>query len=110
MKLQELINSCNLEIIHANDLSVEIENGYIGDLLSDVMGHAPSASVWITVQSHMNIIAVASITGIRAIILCNGLEFEETTIEKAKQNNITLLSSNLASFKTSVCLFDAGLR
>lgn len=110
MKLQEFINSCDLEIIHANDLSTEIDNGYAGDLLSDVMGHAPSASVWITVQSHMNIIAVASITGIRAIILCNGLEFEEATIEKAKQNNITLLSSKLDSFKTCQDLFRAGLR
>lgn len=110
MLLREIIDKCGLEVVEAETLDVEISNGYTGDLLSDVMGNAPSDSIWLTVQSHMNIVAVASIVGAKAIILCNGLTYENETIEKAKENGIALLISSENSFKTCMKLFDAGLR
>jgi len=108
--LREIIDKCNLKVIEAENLDVEISNGYVGDLLSDVMGNAPGDSIWLTVQSHMNIVAVASIVGVKAIVLCNGLTYEDETREKAKENAIALLSSSENSFKTCMKLFEAGLR
>jgi len=91
MLLKELIDRCGFRIITASNLNEEIKDGYIGDLLSDVMGNAPADSIWLTVQSHVNILAVASITGIKAILLCNGLSYEEETIEKAKEEKVCLV-------------------
>ncbi|MBO8166205.1 MAG: iron-sulfur binding hydrogenase [Thermotogae bacterium] len=110
MLLSELINKCGFDVVTANDLNKEIKDGYVGDLLSDVMGNAPAESIWLTVQSHVNILAVATITGVKAILLCNGLSYEEETIEKAKENGITLLATEKSSFKACMSLFEAGLR
>ena len=68
MLLSELINKCGFDVVTANDLNKEIKDGYVGDLLSDVMGNAPAESIWLTVQSHVNILAVATITGVKAIL------------------------------------------
>ena len=110
MILKEIVDKCGFTVIEAENLDVEISGGYIGDLLSDVMGNAPADSIWLTVQSHVNIVAVASIVGVKAIVLCNGLIYEDETIEKAKENGIALLSSNENSFKACMKLFEAGLR
>ncbi len=108
MKLNEMIQKAGLDEIYCFDKSVDISGGYIGDLLSDVMGNAPEDSLWLTIQSHVNIIAVASIRDIKAIVLCNDLEFDREAIKKAKENNISLLSSKYSAFKTILNLFKAG--
>lgn len=108
MKLNEIIKGTDLKEIYCYDKKTDIVNGYIGDLLSDVMGNAPENSIWLTIQSHVNIIAVASIRDIKAIVLCNDLKFDEETIKKAKENNISLLSSKYSAFKTVLNLFKAG--
>ncbi len=77
----------------------EIFHGYACDLLSEVMGNAKPDTVWFTVQSHVNIIAVAVITGIRAIVLCNGHDYGEETIEKAKKEGIALFKTRLNTFE-----------
>lgn len=110
MKIYEMIQKADLEEIYCYDKNVDVENGYIGDLLSDVMGNAPEDSIWLTVQSHVNIIAVASIRDIKAVVLCNNLEFDRETIKKAKENNISLLSSKYSAFKTILNLFKAGFK
>jgi hypothetical protein len=108
VKLKEIIQKTYLEEVYCYDKEIEITSGYTGDLLSDVMGNAPDNSVWVTIQSHVNIIAVASIRDIKAIILCNNLKFDEETIDKARENNISLLSSKYNGFQTIFNLFNAG--
>mgnify|MGYP001316308358 FL=1 len=92
MKISEIANALGLKTVYfCNDY--EIEHGYVGDLLSIVMRSAQQNSIWLTVQSHVNIIAVASLTGIKAIVLCEDLEFPDETIQKAKEENINLFVS-----------------
>jgi hypothetical protein len=91
-------------------LDAEVTDGYIGDLLSDVMGNAPANSIWLTVQSHTNILAVASIVGVKAIVLCNDLHFEEVTKKKAEENNIVLMESKETSFDVATRLIKSGLK
>ncbi len=88
----------------------ELKHGYICDLLSEVMAKAEADTVWLTVQSHMNVIAVAAITGIRAIVLCNGHKFDEDTMEKAKAEKISLFTTSLNAFEAGGKLYDKGLR
>lgn len=87
-----------------------LKHGYICDLLSEVMTKAKADTVWITVQSHMNVIAVATITGIRAIVLCNGHEFDEEIIEKARDEKISLFTTSLNAFEAGGKLYGKGLR
>lgn len=101
MKLGEIIGQTGLTVISKPKDEPDILNGYTCDLLSEVMGRVKSNSIWITVQSHSNIVAVATITGIQAIILVNSRTYSEDTIVKAQQEGIALLQSDLDAFTLS---------
>ena len=70
----------------------------MGDLLSVVMGNAAEEQVWITIQSHVNIVAVASLRSVSAIIIAHGFEPDEDTIESAREEEITILTTKLDPF------------
>jgi len=108
MKLSEIIEKINAEVVYLNE-DCYILHGCTGDLLSMVMKNAKSDSIWITVQNHVNIIAVASMVGIKAIVLCEGLEYSPDTIEKAKEEGISLLKSNESSFVVSGKIYSLGI-
>ena len=109
MKLREVMDKLRLEHV-CGELDKEVVHGYTCDLLSEVMGNAKPGTLWVTVHSHMNIIAVATITGIRGIILCNGHDYGDQTIEKAKEEGITLFKTQENSFVVSGKLYALGLR
>lgn len=107
MKIDEL-KDLDFEMITDGD--GEIQYGYACDLLSEVMGKAKPNTVWLTVQSHINVIAVAVITGIRAIILCNDHTFDEETIQRAKNEKIALFKTKLNTFEACGKLYQKGIR
>lgn len=82
----------------------KIINAYSGDLLSDVMGNAPDESVLITIQAHKNTIAVATLAGIEAIIVCNGRQIPEDMIEAAEKEEITIFSTKDNQFNAAIKL------
>jgi hypothetical protein len=99
-----------LGFVKVTDGEGEIIHGYTCDLLSEVMGKAKSGTVWITVQSHVNIIAVSVIAGVRAIVLCDGRDYENETIEKAKNERIALFKTDLNSFEVSGKIYGLGVK
>lgn len=106
MTVKEMADALQLRIFAGeNNLGTTIEGGYTSDLLSDVMGHAEANHVWITLQTHKNIIAVASLKELAAIVLVKGFEPDEDTLEAARQENIPLLGINEETFETSGRLF-----
>ena len=105
MKLKEIVDKVELEsITEFND--VDITFGHVGDLLSEVMGNAPEDSIWITHQSHQNIIAVAEVVGARAIILPENEEYMDETKKIAKEKNIVLLKSKKSAFELAGLLYN----
>lgn len=107
MKITDIIAVLDLKIISGHTgLSNEITGGYVSDLLSDVMGNAKEGQVWITLQTHQNIIAVASLKDISAIIIVKGFVPETDTIEKSNIENIPLISTELDTFNISGRLFE----
>jgi predicted transcriptional regulator len=64
---------------------------YCGDLLSDVMANAPIGCVWLTVQAHQNIVKVALLREMAAIVLTGGQAPDEETIERANQEGLPIL-------------------
>jgi hypothetical protein len=85
-----------------------VVDAYTGDLLSDVMGNAPADSVLITIQAHKNTVAVASLAGIKAIVVCNGRTAPDDMVEAAKEEEIGLFATTdnqfAASCKTAILL------
>jgi predicted transcriptional regulator len=99
MKISELIKTLGLEVICGEQgVSNEIKGCYVSDLLSDVMGNAREGEVWITLQTHQNIIAVASLKDLAGIILVKGLVPETETIEKSNSAAVPVLSTSLDTF------------
>lgn len=83
--------------------------GYVCDLLSWVMAHGKKGMVWITVQTHMNVIAVASLMEMAAVILPEGVKMEAASLDKAREEGITVLESPLTAYALCTVLSSAGL-
>lgn len=110
MKVKELAEKLGLEPAAGKPgLEREITDGYAGDLLSDVMGKAPEGCIWLTVQGHQNVIAIAVLKEMAAIVLVGGHEPDEDTIEKADQENIPLLLFPGSAFVLAGMIYEAGI-
>lgn len=97
MTLDEMQSKLKLQpVVAAPDASRIIEGCYASDMLSWVMAHAKENQVWITIQSHQNIVAVASLLNLAAIIVAENVEVEESTSAKAKQEGIPIYSSEMS--------------
>lgn len=83
----------------------EITGGYVCDMLSDVMGSAQPGQAWITIMKHLNTIAVASMTGIPAIIFAKGSVPDQAVIDKAEGEGVCLVSSKLDTFSLAGILY-----
>lgn len=110
MKLETIVKSFGLEVKTGSaQLQQEVTGGYAGDLLSDVMAHSAKGNVWITIQTHPNIVAVASLKDLAAIILAGGREPDPETLKKAAEEGIPLLISLLPAFELIGRLYQAGV-
>ena len=108
MKLAELVESLGLEVLTANaKLDREVTNGYVSDLLSDVIANVEEGSVWITIQRHINILGVAKLKDVAAIVISRDLQVDPEVIEKANQEDIPMLRSKLSSFEVSGLIYKA---
>ena len=106
MTVQEITETLDLTIYMAGaGMEREIEGGYVSDLLSDVMGFAREGEVWITLQSHVNVVAIASLKDLAAIILVKDIKPDEAVLEKAKEEGIPVLGTGVETFVLSGKLF-----
>ena len=111
MTIAEVASACDAEIILDGTADCQISAAYTSDMLSDVMAHAPEDSVLITIQSHVNTIAVCTLAGIKAVMVCHGRDITDDMITAAKRENVGLLKTNLDQFTAScrlVALSSAG--
>ena len=76
----------------------EVTCGYVCDLLSWVMSHGDIGMAWVTVQTHMNVIAVAVLSEMACVILPEGIDMEEESLAKAVAENMVVLQSPLTAF------------
>ncbi len=110
MQIKEVINSLNLQLAtHTGDLQAEVTGGYASDLLSNVMGQAEPGMVWVTMQGHQNVAAVASLIGLAAVIVAGGAPVEEETLKKADANNINIITTDLPAYDVVGKLYALGV-
>jgi len=110
LRLSDLVKSFQLKIEAGKDqLHEEVTGGYTSDLLSDVIAHSRKGNVWITIQTHPNIVAVAAMKELAGIILTGGRKPDAETIQKAEEEGIPLLVSPLFTFELVGRLYQAGI-
>lgn len=102
MTVETLANKLDLTVVAGKEgLNRDIEGGFIGDLLSIVMAKAKKGDFWVTIQSHVNIIAVASLTEVACIILAENYKYDADTIAKADEEGICILKTPLSAYEVT---------
>jgi hypothetical protein len=109
MTVEQIVQRLKLDVKSADQFSTEVTGGYSGDLISAVMANARQGNVWVTWHVHPNIVAAALVVKLAAIIIVSGREPEQETIQKACEEGIPILVSNLPAFETIGRLYEMGI-
>ena len=111
MKLIDLVKDLNLNVLAGTDLlKREATGGYASDMLSDVLTNAGKGNIWVTMQIHPNILAVASAKDLCAIIVANGRKPEAETLKKAEEKKIPVLVSPWSTYQIVGKLYELGIK
>ena len=112
MNLETIVQQLDLTILtESHDLAeITPQGGYSSDLLSCVMAGACHAGIWVTLQAHGNIVAVAALLDLAAVIITEGALPDAAAISRANTEGIVLLSTPLPSFTIIGRLWEMGLR
>ncbi|MFP4016836.1 MAG: DRTGG domain-containing protein [Halanaerobiales bacterium] len=110
MNVKELVEKLELEVIVAADLEKEIDGAYVGDLLSNVMARAKEGNLWITIQGHQNVVAVALLASVSAVIVVEDFEIEEEAAQRAEEKGINILRTSLNAYQLVRELVNLGIK
>ena len=109
--LKAIIEALNLTVLTKPQSFDQVvpEAGYTSDLLSCVMAGAKNRGIWVTLQAHLNIVAVAALLELSAVIITEGAMPDQATIAKANEQGVTLLATKAPSFEVVGKLWEMGL-
>ena len=101
MKVKDVVEALNLKVLSgAEGLDKEVEGCYVSDLLSDVMGNADMGNIWVTLQTHKNVMAIASLKELACVILVKDLDASDDTKEQSDEEGIPFLSTSMQTYET----------
>jgi hypothetical protein len=110
MILKEVIQALNLTVLaDTGPMEETVTGGYVSDLLSHVMGQSKAGQVWVTMQGHQNIVAVASLIGLAAVVVAGGIEPEEQTVVKAREQEVVVCKTALSVYEVAGRLYQLGI-
>jgi hypothetical protein len=111
MNLQQIIEKLDLTVLtEPRDFSaITPTGGYTSDLLSCVMAGAKNEYLWVTLQAHLNIVAVAALLEVAAIIITEDAQPDQATIDKANQQGVVLLSTPKPTYEIDGKLWEMGI-
>lgn len=102
MKVRDLVDRLGFVILSGeNGLDREIDGCYVSDLLSDVMGNADSGNIWITLQTHKNVMAIASLKELSCVVIVKNLTPNEDTIKQSNEEGLPILQTSLSTFEVA---------
>jgi predicted transcriptional regulator len=111
MELKKIAEKLDLEAVTGEGgLGREVTGGYVSDLLSDVMANAREGSLWITIQTHTNIVAVCSLNDLAGVLIANGKRPSDETLAKAREEGVAVLLSEQSGFDLIGQLYKMGVR
>lgn len=113
MKLEDIAGQLGLTEFTPDvtlNRDAEIDRGYASDLLSDVLAHAPEGGVLVTLQVHLNVIAVASHAELAAVVFAGDRQPDDEVIAKATAEGLSLYGSPSDTFDIVGCLSTLGVK
>ena len=106
MQLREIIDRLELTLLTGEaDVGIEVTGGYCGDLLSHVLANAGPRTLWITIQRHENVVAVAQLAQLAGVLLAGGVRPDGPTLDKARTLGVPLMASSQSAFALAGRLF-----
>ena len=102
MTVKELAEKAGFDIVCLPLPDKCTKGAYVGDLLSWVMGRAESLNVWITIMSNINIVAVATLSDVSCILLCEDVSPDSDALSAAKEKGVNILKTSLSSYEAAV--------
>ena len=106
MKVRELVEKLNLKVYSGESgLDNEITGGYTSDLLSDVMGFAKDGQIWVTLQTHKNIMAVATLKDLAAVVLVKGFVPDNDAAEVSNKEGLPIIGTDEQAFEITGKIF-----
>ena len=106
MNIKDISEKIGLQVLSAKDnLSTAVSGGYTSDLLSDVIANSKEGNIWITLQTHQNIIAVAKLKDLAGIVLVNSRIPDEETLKKAEEEKVPVMTTQESAFTISGKLY-----
>lgn len=113
MKVKEMIEQLNLQLltkdVSEDALYADVEGGFASDLLSNAMGQAQAGNVWVTMQGHQNVAAVASLIGLSAVIVAGDGPVAADTLHKASMNDVVIAATEEPAFSVIGKLYALGI-
>lgn len=110
MKLKEIAERLGWELQTPGvALDADIRTAYASDLLSDVLAHSGEGDLWLTRQTHLNIVAIAVMRDLSAILLVSGAEPDADTVAKAREKGVPIFRTSLPTFEAAGLLYQAGI-
>ena len=111
MKLVDIVRALDLTVgAGRSRLDSEVRGGYTADLLSCAMAGARAGDLWITLQGHLNVVAVASLNELGAVIVTEGKPVSAEALNKAEEEGVVILTTPLKSFEVCGRLWELGIR
>ncbi|MEW6441151.1 MAG: DRTGG domain-containing protein [bacterium] len=111
MKVREIVDALSLKVLAgAGVLEREVTGGYASDMLSLVMAGARPGNVWVTMQGHPNVAAVASLLSLAAVVITEGSPVDPVTLQRAEENGVPVLAAPADTFSTVAKLAAMGIR
>ncbi|MBN2004119.1 MAG: serine kinase [Anaerolineae bacterium] len=110
MTLREIVEKLGFKVLVGEEqLDQEARGGYVADLLSCVMAGAKAQSVWVTLQTHANIVAVAALNELACIVIAENAVVPQATLDKAEEQDVVILSSPEPVYETVGRLIALGV-
>lgn len=109
MTVSDIIKELNLTPL-TGPFERKVKGGYASDLVSDVLANGKEGDVWVTIQIHQNIVAVASLNEVAAVIISGGRKPEESTITGAIREKVTILSTPMSTYEVVGKLYALDVR
>ncbi len=104
MNVTQVMDAMHLTAFALPEEDREVIGGYMGDLLSWVMGRAEPGHAWITIMSNQNVAAVAALSDVACVILTEGVQPDPDLLQKCSTQGINLLGTECSSFQTALTL------
>ncbi len=107
IKVSDIVKGLNLKVFSGEGgLDRSVTGGYVSDLLSDVMGRADEGQLWVTLQTHKNVMAIASLKELAAVILVNDNKPADDTAQQSNEENIPVLGTSMSAFEVTGKIYE----